>query len=466
MKLETISNFYWVCGNIAFSLLLFMVLSFFGFDNRVLAGIIIIPLFPLIMISTDLSIALAIIMLFSQFNISSYRLATLAFIPIVLSSILSHKPLSKETLKIKNPLLFPIIVYTLTMLPSFYNTRNLTQPLILSFNFVSIFLITFFVGSLLTEYKHIIKLIFVFLFMSALNGVNVIIVAITTANRVFGFMGVTYVDFVCIAFLLVILLLVYYRKTHMLPLSLLAAFFFISLIFTQTRSTLLALILTLLVGAIFLFANSDRFSINRKGFIKTIVLLTVLISLGLVFLISHIPGAVNRFSELSSGTSIDVVDENSFGQSSLVTRLLIWYTAFNAIKQHPIIGIGAYSFASESGYYNKLPVAMYKLFVKNLSPHITYLAILTETGIVGLIGFLFFLISVINTSLKAFKKSRTNTQMYFSSGLLLLQIYITFSMCITDAWLWGQCGALWGLIMGISLANYKIVSKSNRTSYL
>ena len=143
-----------------------------------------------------------------------------------------------------------------------------------------------------------------------------------------------------------------------------------------------------------------------------------------------------------------------------MTRLLIWDTAINAFKHHPIIGIGVYSFPFESAQYYTISKELFKDYVKGLSPHITYLAVLTETGILGFIGFIIFLISSIRLGIKSLNLASTEQQKFYSLLILSLNIYIFYSMFLSDAWLWGQCGMLWGMILGMSIANYKIIKNS------
>jgi O-antigen ligase len=143
--------------------------------------------------------------------------------------------------------------------------------------------------------------------------------------------------------------------------------------------------------------------------------------------------------------------------NSIVSRFLIWHTALNAFFRHPIIGIGAYSFRFDSQFYRTIPLVLYKIWVKDMSPHVTYLAVLTETGIVGFVGFAIFLVSTLRMGFKAVIHSKTDIQRYFSLGIFIVQVYVSFSMAVTDAWLWGQCGMLWSFVLGISVANYKMV---------
>jgi O-antigen ligase len=98
-----------------------------------------------------------------------------------------------------------------------------------------------------------------------------------------------------------------------------------------------------------------------------------------------------------------------------------------------------------------------------LSPHITFLANLAETGIIGFVGFLIFLGSSLWMGIKSVNLAFSEEQIFYSIIILALQFYILFSMFLTDAWLWGQCGMLWGVVLGLSIANYKIITQKNKS---
>lgn len=466
MRLETVKtiDYRLILFSIASSISIFFLFSISAFDIKTIAAIFMLSVSVIILLNTDIAICLAIILLFAKFNILFYRVAVYGSIPIVLSYIITYRHRKTVYSNVANPIILPHILFFLLMLVSYLNTTRLMISVIVMLNFISMSLVIYCIGTSITNYRQIAPLIFVFLTVSALNGLHVIHGGITEGGRKFGFMGVTYVDFVCIAILILFGIALYYRKFILN--SILVLFFSVSFFYTQTRSTMLALLAALIVGLAFIYINSEKFFFKKSVLLKYFLAAALCLTVIFIFITSFQPETAQRFSELSSGNAINLVDEKSFGQSSIITRVLIWYTALNAIKAHPIIGIGAYSFPFESFYYNTLPSDLFKLFVNGLTPHITYLAVLTETGIIGLVGFLLFLISTIAMPLRAFFNARAENQKYFSFGILLVQIYIACSMFVSDAWLWGQCGMLWSLVLGISLANYKIIVRSNRVHTL
>jgi O-antigen ligase len=101
---------------------------------------------------------------------------------------------------------------------------------------------------------------------------------------------------------------------------------------------------------------------------------------------------------------------------------------------------------------------LYESFVERLTPHETFLAILTESGIIGFLGFVIFLISTIVFAIKSYLISKSVEELFYSEIILWLTLYTLFSMIITDAWLWGHGIVLWGLLIGMSIANRKIIN--------
>jgi O-antigen ligase len=168
----------------------------------------------------------------------------------------------------------------------------------------------------------------------------------------------------------------------------------------------------------------------------------------------YFPHAFTRIAELGQTSRYEVRTVEDFSINSMVTRLLVWMTAWQAFLAHPLLGIGAYSFPFASAEYFTIPPSLYLRYVRGLSPHVTYLASLAETGIVGLTGFLVFLGSSLRTATRAVRLSRVGEERFVSTSLFVVQLYIAVSMTMTDAWLWGQCGMLWALILRMNAGNY------------
>jgi O-antigen ligase len=434
------------------------VLSGTGFEKHALTVLIGLPLFLVFLFNTDIIIIVAVSLLFVNINVLVYKIVVLSSIPVTISYFIMHQ--SEESKKITNPLIVPLVTYLSCMLPSFWNMHSFFSSLGNLLNFASMLLMVGILSTHIKDQKQIKSFMIAFMTLSILNGLNVIVEGVLTKQRVFGFAGIVYVDYVCVAILISVVTFFYFRNAKSIPFVVAGLVLFAGLLFTQTRSSIISLGLTSTFLLVFLFIDNKAFSINRKRlFIQLLISIAAAVFLFLI-LSSFVPEMLSRIKDLFSSKPHTAPDE-PLVSNSIVSRFLIWHTALNAFIRHPIIGIGAYSFCFDSQFYRTIPLVLYKIWVKDMSPHITYLAVLTETGIVGFIGFAIFLISTLRMGLKSVTHSITNGQKYFSLGIFIIQIYVFFSMAVTDAWLWGQCGMLWSMILGISLANYNIIMRSN-----
>jgi len=100
-------------------------------------------------------------------------------------------------------------------------------------------------------------------------------------------------------------------------------------------------------------------------------------------------------------------------------------------------------------------------YVKGKTPHVTFIAVAVETGLIGLFAFLFFLIASLKFSYDSIKRSKSFEDTSFSLLLFGPLIYITISMLMTDAWLWGQGIILWGILLGFNFWNRKRIIQNN-----
>ena len=395
-----------------------------------------------------------VILLFANADAFSFKMVVLSSVPLAVSYLVTYKRGALN--RVPNPLMAPLAIFVVTMLPSLLNTLTLGASIYQMFNFVSMIILFLVVGNYVTEYRQIKACSIAFVFLSLCNGLTIIIQNILTGDRVFGFAGIMYVDFVCVAIIICITAILFLRNWKSFLLLIVALLLLVSLLFAQTRNTMISLAVLCVFLFFFLLLYHRTFSIARKNVLLMSAVSLLVVGASLGFLYYLVPQTFDRIIAVFSkkGGSGGLIS------SSLISRLLIWHTAVNAFLNHPIIGMGAYSFWLDSHSYSQIPNWLYKDWVQGTSEHQTYLAVLTETGIIGLIGFVIFLFSAIHLAYKSVVISVSEEQKYYSLGLLLLQVYVAVSMTMTDAWRWGQCGMLWGLILGLSCANYKIIMRS------
>jgi O-antigen ligase len=302
--------------------------------------------------------------------------------------------------------------------------------------------------------KEIIGYLVLFLVLTSLNSLHVIFEGLSTKIRVFGFAGVMISDYVGIAIIMNFILLLFSKKNgYRLLLILTFILFIVTLFVIQTRNAWISTFLCLFLLIIYLLFNAKKMEMRRS--IPVIALLTSILFIGSVFLfVSSIKPEVTERLEQNKKLE-ETVDQSGQVQSSLIMRLMIWHTAYIAFSENPVLGIGAYSFPVSSYQYYKVPKLFFKKYIEGLSPHITYLAVATETGVIGLICFLIFLITSLKFSYDTLKYSKSFEDKAISLLLFWPLVYIALSMFMTDTWLWGQGIVLWGILLGFNMWNRK-----------
>lgn len=235
---------------------------------------------------------------------------------------------------------------------------------------------------------------------------------------------------------------------------LLTGLFYLDLIYTRSRSAMLAVWISLIVFVlIFLFLQ--RQSIKRPikelifkfwhGIIIALILILITFFAGQPFAqlekITY-PGIVSKINELSTASKQKNASEKKpteevhygelGGTDSSKIRLIVWEGALNIWKNNPIFGTGVETFAF--AYYK------YKLPEHNLTSewnflynkaHNEYLNYLATTGIIGLGSYLsiilLFLWININKYFKRFTIKNVDEKLFFSSSLVIGYLTILIS---------------------------------------
>jgi O-antigen ligase len=439
---------------------LLFVLNLFSLNTRIVLIVLGLPLIAIFLFSFRAFKYLFILSLFTNYYLLGLYLTVFIAIGFLFSFLLAHTQL--EYSFFKTPLTAPFLIYFISILPSFLNSSNVILSIYYSLNLFGIAILLFVFGYVINTYQEINKIIMSFIILCLLDAIVIIVYSLFRNGREYGLSGIVFVDYSAMGVLILLLFIVFERQGNIFLniagiLVLLAG-----LIFTQTRNTFISLLLTSVSIFAYMIFSKKQFSVSKRRIIYVFTSIILISVLFLIVLNTLKPEVFQRFNQLDSGRILNVKQETDFKGNSILTRLLIWDTAWNAFKAHPIIGIGAYSFPFESVRYYTIPRDLYQKFVEGLSPHVTYIANLTETGILGFIGFVILMIASLKTGFKSVKLAVSSEQKHFSTILLTLQIYIFFSMFLTDAWLWGQCGMLWGMVMGTLIANNRIIKHANR----
>lgn len=166
-----------------------------------------------------------------------------------------------------------------------------------------------------------------------------------------------------------------------------------SLLLSYTRTAWIAFFIALIVFLLF-----SRSTTNNLVLIISIVILGSLSS-----------------AIIYNGLYIDMNKKRAVGMNSFEWRYkYAWPAAIKSFQAKPIFGHGLGNNWKANLTYAKL----------NNSSHNDYLVILVETGIVGFISYILFLISLFYRSLRAIKYSNNNDERLFC--LMSLTVFIAF----------------------------------------
>jgi len=306
--------------------------------------------------------------------------------------------------------------------------------------------------------KKMMNVLYFFIFAALFHSFIVIYQGITTDERVFGLLGVYFVDFAGLGSLLTAILFFQtdgYKKLFWGIISLLIIF---ALILTQTRNAWLSFAVAFFTLIIYLSVNRKKYKMNIIYISLMFIVLIVGVSISFSTL-SKTDTAVEKRLDVGSKT-LQLSNNAPTGKiNSFISRIMIWHTAYMAFLKHPITGIGLYSFRYTSDKYYKIPKTFYKEFVEGRTPHVTYIEVFAETGIIGFIGFSVFLFSLIRIIIYSLKYSGDKENLKRTLLISWSFVYIIFSMAMTEAWLYGQYLMWFGVMIGLLSNNQKLLEK-------
>jgi O-antigen ligase len=296
-----------------------------------------------------------------------------------------------------------------------------------------------------------------FLIFTVLNGISILVGGLES-KRAFGFAGIMFVDYAGIGLTQLSALFLLADKKRKIFLFPIITILGVALILTQTRGIWIITLISITLLFIFVYFQNKRFKVNRRHIIILFSFLLLTFSIFSIYTFSVNKNLSSRTEKIAD-TEKNI--ENVDVQSSLITRVFIWHTALNAFRKNPLTGIGIYTFPYVSRNYYTIPKLLYNRYVKNVTPHETYLTVLTETGILGFVGFFYLLFNMIRLNYRNLKNSISAEQKKYSLLLMFASVYIILAMIIGDAWLWGHGLVLWSIILGFSAANNKIIKLQN-----
>ncbi|MFA7420486.1 MAG: O-antigen ligase family protein [Melioribacteraceae bacterium] len=357
-----------------------------------------------------------------------------------------------------NDIWVALVLFFLSSLPSIINTPEKLLSFRDMLNLVALILVFYATLNGIKKIKYIKSGLLFFIAAVFLHSIWVIYLGAGSSKRVFGILGVYFIDFAGLAALVSFIFFIYSCGGKRLLYGLLFLVNTLGLVFTQTRNAWLSFGISFITLIIFLVFNDRKYKI-KKHLVITMVAFFLVISAAIFILF------VNKEGNRVVGKSQEVVltnDPESVGLNSFVSRLFIWHTAIVAYTQHPILGIGAYAFKHVSQNYYTIPRGFYDIYVEGRTPHVAFLQVLTETGIIGLFFFLNFIIKVFKKSLRSIKHIQLEENIVPTLAINWSLFYIIFSMMMTESWLYGQYIVWFGILLGFQENNYNLLKSQTK----
>lgn len=424
-----------------------------GGDARVITVLLLAAISIFAVSSFEAALAIVVIALFVDYYVSGLSSAVWCTGVLAVSFLLKHRDLLWKDFA--NPMSVPILIYGICILPSFLNNTHPYLSLFKLLNVAGFVIVMYAFVAGVRDRRTLMFLAVVYLGMVFLNSVDVIRLFLSGKDRPFGFAGVMFVDYSALAVCIAAALGMTSRGTLRIFFLILATIVAVALILTGTRNTWVSSAVTLSLLASYVAIRPEIVGLSRKRVLVLSIVGFLAIGGSAAYVVLRTPTIEKRATQLSGEKGV-LIDQSGKVENSFVSRLLIWDTALNAFRAHPIVGIGVYAFPYSSHQYYRIPKLLYRLYVEGLSPHQTQLAVLVETGIIGAIGYFIFILTALRTGFGVLKRASGEEEMKYALVTFTALVYCTVSMLFTDAWLWGQGIILLGLVVGLMLANRKM----------
>ena len=204
----------------------------------------------------------------------------------------------------------------------------------------------------------------------------------------------------------------------------------IPLFFTYSYGAFLGIFM----GALYIFRNQVS---STRNLVSVYVSLLIIVLAGFIFISS------NKFDQ--------IIDSEN--RSSFHSRLIIWNTSKEIIKDNPIFGIGPGTFQEAYlSYAERFDKPYLEWAVPQ--PHNIFLAFYLQTGLTGLIGFILILFWFFKCN---YYNYRNETSFYLYGVANVLMIYILIHGLLDTTYWKNDLSLMFWLIIGMAVVrNNKI----------
>jgi len=347
------------------------------------------------------------------------------FIIIILTLLVIKYFVEKEISWFKNSLNLPIFLFVLVMSLSLLRVNTIRVSLRDYEIFISYFLLYFFIPNNIDEenqFDSFVKLFFIISLIVALYtlmqyyGLDPYLKELKALSSTIGQKN-WISNYLALIFPIIFsyFLLQKIRRNKVF-LFLLLSIVYTTLMICQSRGIWISISLTLLIGIfiIFKFKIVRTFQNNRKWLF--LLLLTFL----LITIIYSTENPLNKSAITVAQRAVSTFDEQD---PSINTRLLMWRTTLQMIKEKPLLGSGIGTFEMnyldyQAEFLKSNPYYL-KYSGKAREAHNEYLQMWAELGLVGLGVFLSIIFIFYNLIINYFKKEHNDKKRIIVLGLLM-----------------------------------------------
>ncbi len=155
---------------------------------------------------------------------------------------------------------------------------------------------------------------------------------------------------------------------------------------------------------------------------------------------------------------LEEAQTDTYGQNSLLSRMLVWGIAFKLFTEHPILGIGPKGFPTVIPHYASSDDLM---GVEATDPHNIWLGMAAEQGVVGLVTYIVFVLSMIRLATVHLRTSLSGLprSLYLASvGYFVFWLIMSYSVFFKGS------GHIHFMLLGLMAGLHRQLSVERRST--
>ena len=265
IKAESTKNYLLFAGIAVLSVVLLILTVIFGLELKFTFFLLFLSTVGVALINVNFTFTLLLFILFIPYAIPVHQAVVFSiFVPIII--FFTYKNITSDELI--NPLLKCFILYFIITLPSLGNSYALILSIRDMSNLVALIAIFISVLIVIKQPNQMFNIIYFFIAATFIHSIHVIFLGLTTGQRVFGLLGVYYIDFAGLGSLMTFILLLFTKGVKRNIFALAFLVITLGLILTQTRNAWLSTGFAICTLIFYLFFNSRKLFIKKYALIN------------------------------------------------------------------------------------------------------------------------------------------------------------------------------------------------------